>query len=56
LRRGKKYSNIESPCIKVCTLKDGVCIGCGRTQDEIRDWTIMTNEERRIITRRVTIK
>jgi len=32
-----------SPCIQVCTLDDNqVCIGCGRTVDEIIDWTRMT--------------
>jgi hypothetical protein len=25
----------QSPCIGVCVLKDGVCIGCGRTIAEI---------------------
>jgi len=29
---------ISSPCTKVCTLVNSICIGCGRTQDEIREW------------------
>ena len=28
--------NKHSPCIGVCTLKNDVCIGCGRTMTEIR--------------------
>ena len=32
------------------------CIGCGRTQDEIRDWTILTDQERKIIMERVSKK
>ena len=41
---------MESPCIKVCELNSElVCIGCGRTQDEIRDWMILTDEERKEI-------
>ena len=25
----------ESPCIGLCTLDNGVCVGCGRTIEEI---------------------
>ena len=34
----KSTSEVESPCINVCILEDGYCIGCGRTQDEIGEW------------------
>jgi uncharacterized protein len=27
----------------------GLCIGCGRTLDEIAQWAAMSNEERRAI-------
>ena len=39
---------IESPCIKICTLdaRSGLCLGCGRTIDEIARWTAMTAAER----------
>ena len=48
MRRGKRrnWSQIKSPCIKVCKLKNKICIGCGRTQDQIRDWTLYSDEER----------
>ena len=51
MRRGKKrdWSQIKSPCIKVCTLENGVCIGCKRTQDQIREWLIYSDEERNLI-------
>ena len=26
-----------SPCVGICILEDGVCIGCGRSMDEIFD-------------------
>ncbi len=41
-------SGPRSPCISVCQLDDrtGWCIGCQRTIDEIRDWIIMTPDER----------
>ena len=53
---------MESPCIKVCKFNYGeylsvsgelICIGCGRTQDEIREWTIYTDEQRRKIMERL---
>jgi predicted Fe-S protein YdhL (DUF1289 family) len=39
---------IESPCIKICTLdaRSGLCLGCGRTIDEIARWTAMSAAER----------
>ena len=39
---------IESPCIKICTLdaRSGLCLGCGRTIDEIARWTAMSDAER----------
>ena len=29
------------------------CVGCGRTQEEIRDWTILTDQEREVIMERL---
>ena len=39
---------IESPCVKICTLdaRSGLCLGCGRTLDEIARWTAMSADER----------
>jgi predicted Fe-S protein YdhL (DUF1289 family) len=39
---------IESPCVKICTLDagSGLCLGCGRTIDEIARWTTMGAAER----------
>lgn len=41
----------ESPCIHVCTIDPAsrLCVGCGRTLDEIGRWAIMTPGERRAI-------
>jgi hypothetical protein len=43
---------IESPCVKVCTLdaRSGLCIGCGRTVDEIARWIEMSDAERARVT------
>jgi predicted Fe-S protein YdhL (DUF1289 family) len=39
---------IESPCVKICTLdaRSGLCLGCGRTIDEIAHWTALSAAER----------
>ena len=39
----------ESPCINVCTVVDGVCVGCFRTEKQIEEWLHYTDEERRKI-------
>ncbi len=41
----------ESPCIQVCTIDPAsrLCVGCGRTIDEISRWVDMTPAERRAI-------
>jgi predicted Fe-S protein YdhL (DUF1289 family) len=42
---------MESPCIKICVF-DPVserCSGCGRTLDEIADWSSFSDAERRRI-------
>ncbi|MHC1706664.1 MAG: DUF1289 domain-containing protein [Bacteroidales bacterium] len=39
--------SVKSPCIDVCTLdQEGVCLGCKRTKEEIRDWMKYTDEEK----------
>jgi len=44
-------SMIDSPCVKVCTLdaRSGLCLGCGRTIDEIARWSAMSASDRRLI-------
>ena len=39
---------IESPCNRVCTLDPAtdLCLGCGRSLDQIMRWTQMTDAER----------
>jgi len=41
--------SIESPCTLVCSidLKTGYCFGCGRTGDEISQWTTYPPATRR---------
>lgn len=50
--RARRFdTTIPSPCISVCQLDDttGCCIGCHRNVDEIRDWMIMTADEKRAV-------
>jgi predicted Fe-S protein YdhL (DUF1289 family) len=40
---------METPCVDVCEIDaaSGLCIGCGRTIDEIAGWSQMSPEDRR---------
>jgi hypothetical protein len=42
---------MESPCAKICTYDpgSGLCLGCGRTLEEIGDWFAMTDAQRRAV-------
>jgi len=42
---------LETPCINICLLDEasGLCVGCGRSGDEIARWSDMTPAERRAI-------
>lgn len=44
-------TSVPSPCIAVCQLdpKTDLCIGCSRNVDEIRNWPILTAEQKRAI-------
>lgn len=37
---------IENPCVSICQLKGGLCTGCGRTVDEIREWKSMKRPQK----------
>ena len=43
--------SIETPCILVCHLDpaSGLCIGCGRTGEEIGGWLAYAPDKRRAI-------
>jgi predicted Fe-S protein YdhL (DUF1289 family) len=44
---------VESPCINICLLdqETGLCLGCGRTIQEIARWASMSDIERRAVMR-----
>lgn len=43
---------IETPCIGICSLIDGKCVGCNRTDKEISNWLFFSDKERTLITQR----
>jgi predicted Fe-S protein YdhL (DUF1289 family) len=48
-----KKSFIESPCISICRYEDEVCVGCGRTVDEVVNWYDMTDNEKQAVLNRL---
>lgn len=48
-------TSIPSPCIKVCQIDRATdfCLGCFRSIDEIRDWPILTLEQKTAVLARV---
>lgn len=47
---------IDSPCVGICSataLGDEICIGCGRTFEEVYQWNILSDAERIAINRRL---
>jgi predicted Fe-S protein YdhL (DUF1289 family) len=41
------HTAVASPCNRVCTLNDdSVCLGCGRTLDDITRWSTMTEADK----------
>ena len=49
--RRDMQADMESPCVKICIYQPGagLCLGCGRTLEEIAGWTAMSDVERRRI-------
>jgi len=43
-----------TPCMSICKIIEGICVGCGRTKDEICMWMQMDDEERLSIMRRLS--
>ena len=44
---------VTSPCIGVCAIDDGSCLGCGRTLAEIEIWPQASFETRQAILKRI---
>jgi len=37
---------VDSPCVNVCAVADGMCVSCGRTLNEIASWQSMSEADR----------
>jgi predicted Fe-S protein YdhL (DUF1289 family) len=50
-------STPDAPCIAICSTAQGdpVCKGCGRTEDEVQHWPVLTPGEKRQVWRRITL-
>ena len=45
-----KVSTVTSPCVRDCCLDDNeVCLGCGRTLQDILRWQAASDDEREAI-------
>ena len=53
VERVKSISRVVSPCIKICTLQNDFCTGCGRTTQEIAEWTKASDKKKRDILERL---
>ncbi|NTS77436.1 DUF1289 domain-containing protein [Catenovulum sp. SM1970] len=50
-------STVNNPCRAVCSLnEDGICTGCGRTQQERNDWIFSSDTEQQAIVERSKIR
>lgn len=50
-------STVPSPCIRNCCLDErDVCLGCGRSLDEIRAWGEAADAERHTILERAAVR
>jgi len=53
----KKDKIVPSPCVDICALDEkDICIGCGRSADEILDWGIMTNDKKRQVLKNISLR
>ena len=46
----------DTPCVGICSataLGDPICVGCGRTFDEVRLWNTFSDEQKKQINRRL---
>ena len=51
--RVKSISKVVSPCIKICTLQNDFCIGCGRSTQEIAEWSTASKKRKEEILERL---
>jgi predicted Fe-S protein YdhL (DUF1289 family) len=48
-------NSTRSPCVRNCCLDDDdICLGCFRSVEEIKEWTIVDDHRRRVILQNAT--
>ena len=49
---------VKSPCVAVCKIdyESGYCIGCKRTIEEIANWSILNDQQKKKILAKVKSK
>jgi len=46
---------VKSPCIKICRSdSNGVCFGCRRTNEEIGNWSLYTDVEKKDVLKKAS--
>jgi len=47
-------NNMKTPCKRICVLVDNrLCEGCGRTWEELREWSFYNDKQREMIMERL---
>ncbi|MCB0807300.1 MAG: DUF1289 domain-containing protein [Bacteroidales bacterium] len=47
-------SKVQSPCVQVCKYdKEGICLGCYRSMEEITQWIFMSDEKKQQVLQRI---
>ena len=49
---------VDSPWNDICTTdpESGLCVGCGRTQNEIANWLIYSDREKAIVLKALKVR
>ena len=46
----REPSGVASPCVRNCCLNlDDICVGCGRSLQEIKDWSQLSDAQRIVV-------
>ncbi|GAA0396805.1 DUF1289 domain-containing protein [Pseudomonas veronii subsp. inensis] len=48
--------DIDNPCVSTCRLSGDLCVSCGRSKDDIRQWKRMKRPEKMAAVQRATLR
>ena len=48
--------DIDNPCVSTCRLSGNLCVSCGRSKDDIRQWKRMKRPEKMAAVQRATLR